>query len=223
MQEDFAGAAEFFAGSGSRRWAELDAVLTRARVHLQPSDQAGKRGIPIFDPKGTNRELTELAHDAGWNSVPVPDALTEFGVDWDSGKGTVLAEWQFSNYPFLWNNIIRTQGVFASQTPLIGMSGIEALVIVTKSGIFPASNSTLYFEQARAQINAVMSFAAFTVPIRLVGLTVPPHVRRIECEWTTYAGRYARVGVTETREFAVEWGRAGRKYGHEPASFIPLA
>jgi hypothetical protein len=218
---DFAGAKEFFEGPGAQEWADIASVLKGTTLQLQPSDQAGLNHRPIFDPKATNKELTERAAALGWNKIPVPDGLTEFGLDWDAGKRTTLAEWQFSNYPFLWNNVIRTQGVFVSGIPLAGMSGVESLIVVTKCGLFPASNSTLYYEQGLAQLQAAMSFSSFTVPIRLVGLTIPGGASEIQAMWNSYANaRYDRAPSSqEIRTFHVAWRGKPAKHGNYAASF----
>jgi hypothetical protein len=219
--EDFAGAREYFDSDGADEWHDLENVLNGCTIQLQPSDQAGLNRKPIFDPKATNRELTDRAADYGWSAIPVPVELQMFGNDWDSGKNRTLAEWQFSNYPFLWNNVIRTQGVYRSNIALKGMQGVDALVVVTKSGRFPSSNSTLYFEQAKAQLEAVMGFQTFTLPIRLVGLTLEPGVSSVEASWNAYAGtRYDRVPATrELRKFDVTWSKRAAKHGHYSASF----
>jgi hypothetical protein len=173
-QADFNDAGAYFAGRGAAEWADLEVCIESLPLYLQPSGQRAKVGQPIFDPKATNAYLTNESHGRGWRKVPVPAGLTEFGTDWDAGKHETLAEWQFSNYPFLWNNVIRSEAVFKGETRLQGMMPIAALVVVTKSGMLPASNSTLYFEQARAQLNAVTTFGAFDLPIRLVVLGSRP-------------------------------------------------
>ncbi|MFD5276829.1 hypothetical protein ACFWIX_04630 [Pseudarthrobacter sp. NPDC058362] len=216
---DFNGAAEYFSEVGESRWAEISSVLTSLRPQLQPSDQAGIVGRPIFDPKATNAALTAKAAELGWTNVIVPPELQPFGKDWDAGKGVVLAEWQFSNYPFLWNNIIRSEAVFHSRGILTPLNGpVEALVIVTKTGSLPASNSTLYFEQAEAQINTVTTLGVFGIPIRLVGLGIEPDVSVLDCDWNLYSGRYSRVPDTAQRTFDIAWGRAGQ-YGNLAARF----
>lgn len=213
---DFNGAAEYFAGPGYERWSEIERVLDWLTPQLQRSDQAGRIGTAIFDPKATNAALTGAAAEEGWIKVPVPDSLQPFGTDWDAGSGAVLAEWQFSNYPFLWNNIIRSEAIFQSGAALPGLAPIEALIIVTKSGIFPASNSTLYFEQALAQIDTVTTLGVFEIPIRLVGLSIEPGAAELVSDWNEYSGRYARYPeFTERRAFAVARQRAGR-YGYQP-------
>lgn len=216
---DYNGATEYFAAAGSTRWAELERIIGGTRIQLQPSDQAGKVGKPIFDPKATNAALTLAAANRGWHKVPVPTALQPFGSDWDSGKGEVLAEWQFSNYPFLWNNIIRSEAVFQSGAVLNPLTAaVQALVIVTKSGSFPASNSTLYFEQAHAQIDTVTKLGVFGVPIRLVGLRIPKFANLVTVDWNVYAARYSRVATTSERDFIVRSGRRGQ-YGNSALTF----
>lgn len=216
---DFNGSKEFFGGPGAARWQELGEVLHGTRAQLQPSDQKGKVGTPIFDPKATNAALTRHAGNLGWARVSVPADLRAFGKDWDAGKGSVLAEWQFSNYPFLWNNIIRSEAVFQSGETINPLTReVEALVIVTKSGSFPASNSTLYFEQANAQIDTVTTLGVFEIPIRLVGLMVPA-ATRIKADWNEYPARYGReAAVTNERDFLVSRGRAGQ-YGNPSTRF----
>jgi hypothetical protein len=163
--------------------------------------------------------LTERAAELGWVTVAVPERLTMFGNDWDGGKGSLLAEWQFSNYPFLWNNIIRTEAVFKGRVALAGMDAVQGLVVVTKTGSLPASNSTLYFEQALAQIGAVMEFDTFEVPIRLVGLTIEPDCDETDVVWTEYPDRYARQGgVSALVRMSTTWGRQS-KYGNRSVAF----
>ena len=213
---DFNGAAKYFESTGAQRWGEIDDILTDLIPQFQPSDQASKIGEPIFDPKGTNAKLTTAAAALGWNKIPVPDSLRPFGLDWDGGKGTVIAEWQFSNYPFLWNNVIRSEAVFQSKARLPQLSGpVEALIVVTKSGRLPSSNSTLYYEQARAQLNTVTTLGVFELPIRIVGLTIEDGATEVDIAWNTYQERYGRVAVSTRRTMGVTWG-AARQYGHRP-------
>lgn len=219
---DFNGAAEYFQGAGSLRWREIGDVARGLRPQLQASDQSGRVGQPIFDPKGTNAKLTAAAARVGWSKVPVPAALQPFGVDWDAGKGAVLAEWQFSNYPFLWNNIIRSEAIFQSRSVLAPLTDpVDALIVVTKSGSFPASNSTLYFEQANAQIDTVTTLGVFEIPIRLVGLMLPDGIARLDADWNEYGARYGRAGVSSQRTFTVTWGRTAQ-YGNRSARLTGL-
>lgn len=220
---DFNNAGAYYTGAGQSEWAELEAVVRAVPPCLQGSDQAGKQGDPIFDPKATNELLTTEARKRGWGKVPVPATLTEFGVDWDAGKGGTLAEWQFSNYPFLWNNIIRSEAIVKGQIVLPGLLPIRALVVVTKSGLFPASNSTLYYEQAHAQITSVTKFGTFSIPIRLVGLVIPPGAAQVPCLWSVYGNRYGRdAGTREAATFRVQWRATTGKYGVRGASFTKV-
>lgn len=218
---DFNGADTYFNGAGRKEWDEIATIVSEMPLHLQASDQAGKVGRPIFDPKGTNAHLTDAAGRRDWKAVPVPGALTVFGDDWDAGKNNTLAEWQFSNYPFLWNNVIRTEAVFKSKTILPVVGEAKALVVVTKSGIFPSSNSTLYYEQAAAQLDLVTEFQAFSVPIRLVGLTLPKGVISTDAVWSEYGGRYHREGERAGKLFTVVWKKATKKYGVSTVSLLP--
>ncbi len=219
--EDFNSAELIFDGPAKPLWDELHKVLSGLPLFLQPSDQAGKQGEPIFDPKATNAHLTHAAAGLGWHAIPVPKDLIMFGKDWDGGKGNVLAEWQFSNYPFLWNNVIRTEAIHSSQVTLPGMAPIDALVVVTKCGEFPASNSTLYYEQACAQLHGVTRYNTFSIPIRMVGLTVGG-ASEVSAEWCQYPGRYSRAPASvETRNFSVVRRRAGM-YDFLPIRFLPV-
>jgi hypothetical protein len=217
---DFNGAAEYFAEAGRAEWKEIAKIIDDLIPSFQASDQAGIQGSPIFDPKATNLALSAMAARLSWRSVPVPIGLRAFGDDWDSGKNRTLAEWQFSNYPFLWNNVIRTEAVFQQNIPLVGIEKVEALLIVTKSGIFPSSNSSLYYEQAKAQLDVVTTLNVFDVPIRLLGLGIPPKIDRFDAIWTTYAARTSRTVVgTRSCEIAVSWTGRSSKYGAPTATF----
>lgn len=220
---DFNGSDSYFAGAAASEWAELEAVLAGLKPHFQPSDEARRVGTPIFDPKGTNAALNQAVRGKGWIPVPVPEELSMFGVDWDAGKASTLAEWQFSNYPFLWNNVIRTEAVIVGRVRLAGVGTTEALVVVTKSGLFPASQSTLYYEQAEAQLDAVLGKGAFSLPVRLVGLTIPTDAEEIDAVWSTYSGRYAREPVTrDDVRMAVSRGSRPSRYGTRRTAFTLL-
>lgn len=218
---DFNGASRYFDGPGYERWAEVEEAVLDLVLQLQPSDQAGRDRSPIFDPKATNAALTSAMGSMDWTKVSVPQDLQPFGLDWDGGKGEVLVEYQFSNYPFLWNNIIRTEAVYKSAATIAPLTGsVGALIIITKSGSLPASNSTLYFEQARAQIDTVTRLDVFEIPIRLVGITVGPENDSVIADWNEYPGRYSRQpAVTTRQEFEVVHGRA-RRYGNVPVRFV---
>jgi len=219
--EDFNQAEEYFRADGLQQWEEIEEILREAPLFMQSSDQAGRIGSPIFDPKATNAYLCLESQERGWRVIPVPEELRSFGVDWDAGKGATLVEWQFSNYPFLWNNVIRSEAVHNSEIVLPGMHPIKALIIVTKSGLLPASNSTLYYEQGRAQLRTVTAFGAFSLPIRLVGLTIANRVSSVGAIWSEYANpRYDRTPLNQThRTIQIRWRDQERQYGTPIASF----
>jgi hypothetical protein len=220
VQEDFNGADELFGGPSAAEWADIDAVLRATPIFLQGSDQRSRQGKPIFDPKATNAHLTAQCAIRDWKAIPVPDELTAYGVDWDGGKNTILAEWQFSNYPFLWNNIIRTEAALRNRVNLPHVGVPKGLIVVTKCGMFPASNSTLYYEQALAQIRPAIELGVFATPIRLVGLSILEGAREIQATWSEYGNaRYDRAPVVQrTRRFEVALKKGG-KYGVRKATF----
>ncbi len=122
---DFNGADSYYSRAGAPEWRELETIITAMPIYLQASDQRYKQGSPIFDPKASNAYLNAEARKLGWRAIPVPPLLTEFGTDWDAGKSGTLVEWQFSNYPFLWNNIIRSEAVFKSNMQLTGVERLK--------------------------------------------------------------------------------------------------
>jgi hypothetical protein len=172
-------------------------------LHLKASDQAGKQGRPIFDPVGTNEYIKAALAPLGWQRIPIPTEFAFLGTDVDFGKSGVIAEAQFSNYPFLLNNTIRSELFYKSKLPLTG-SPTSLAVIITKAHMFPASNSTLYYEQALHQLATLATNKVFDVPIRLVGLFVE-RTGIIPAIWTGYsATRYSRtVEIREPRRFVV--------------------
>jgi hypothetical protein len=65
--------------------------------------------------------------------------------------------------------------------------------------MFPASNSTLYYEQAVKQLSALANNKKFDVPIRLVGLFEATGTE-ITVRFSVYGARYSRaVGERQTR------------------------
>jgi hypothetical protein len=113
----------------------------------------------------------------------------------------LLAEVQFSNYPFLLNNTIRSELFFKSQVSLAGYP-TRGAVIITKAHMFPASNSTLYFQQAVHQLTSLAKYHVFDAPIRVVGLFAE-RTGSVRGVWTNYsATRYSRtVATQEERTF----------------------
>lgn len=205
LTTDYNGADVLCAGRFKAEWTEVEKVLTAMPTHLKASDQAGKQGELIFDPKGTNEFITGNLLAAGWSKARVPPAWAFFGVDVDSSKRGVIVEAQFSNYPFLINNVFRTE-LFVKHSVCLGPDPTQLLVVVTKARIFPASNSTLYYEQGKAQLDALVAAQLLSIPIRLVGLTVP--YGNSPATFTDYkAARYSRtVGTRLTINCDVKKG-----------------
>lgn len=68
---------------------------------------------------------------------------------------------------------------------------VKAVVIITKAHLFPASNSTLYYEQAVNQMREFTKHGVFDVPTRVAGLFEETGIPR-PAIWTEYPGRYSR-------------------------------
>jgi hypothetical protein len=207
---DYNNAAQVIAGSYGSQWTELEGVLRAMPLHLKASDQARIQGRAIFDPVGTNQHIADELVTLGWQQkIVIPQDFKFLGTDVDFGKNGTVVEVQFSNYPFLLNNTLRSELFFRAQTVFHG-APTGLVIIVTKAGMFPSSNSTLYYEQAQKQLNALAHHGVFTVPIRLVGLF--EDLGRVQATWTGYsAARYSRtVDSRELRPFVITNGRAGR-------------
>ena len=111
------------------------------------------------------------------------------------GKAGIVAEAQFSNYPFLLNNLIRSE-LFVKAKIQLSEDSVALVVIITKAHMFPASNSTLYYEQAHLQLAALASHNVFSVPIRLVGLYSQIQ-QNVPAVFTKYSNpRYSRTIIS---------------------------
>jgi hypothetical protein len=193
-------------------WEEIRRVLETMPLHLKASDQAGKQGRPIFDPVGTNEAIKAALAPRGWQRIPIPTEFDFLGTDVDFGKNGVIVEAQFSNYPFLLNNTIRSELFFKSKIALTGKP-TKLVVLITKARLFPASNSTLNYDQADRQLTSLANYKVFDVPIRLVGLTVDPS-GIIPAIWTGYtATRYScTVEIRGPRRFVVSSQRPNGRW-----------
>jgi hypothetical protein len=165
-------------------------------LHIKASDQAGIQGNSIFDPVGTNEYIKSAFVKRGWQAnIPIPTAYKFLGTNIDFGKAGLIIESQFSNYPFLLNNTLRSELFFKAGTTFAGHP-TQLVVLITKALMFPASNSTLYYEQAVRQLTALAQYKVFDVPIRLVGLFEQQNVT-VPVTWTTYSSvRYSRTVQT---------------------------
>jgi hypothetical protein len=167
-------------------------------LHIKPSDQAKIQGNPIFDPVGSNQYIKNALVKLGWHSnILIPVKYRFLGKDVDFGKSGIILESQFSNYPFLLNNLLRSELFFKGSIHFAGNS-TKLLVIITKAQMFPASNSTLYYEQAVQQLTALTKNNVFDIPIRLIGLFEQKNAI-ISAIYTVYQStRYSRITHTQT-------------------------
>jgi hypothetical protein len=180
----------------AQQWKQVLSSIRNMPLHLKASDQKGRQGSLIFDPVGTNSYLKAKLGASGWLATKIAPEYAFLGLDVDFAKSGVVLEAQFSNYPFLLNNLIRSELFFREEVQFDG-APMSVVVIVVKAAMFPASNSTLYFEQAVSQLNGLAKFKLFKVPVRLIGLFSPiQHV--VDASFTSYAAsRYSRT-VSET-------------------------
>ncbi|MEH2347143.1 MAG: restriction endonuclease [Nostoc sp.] len=139
-------------------------------LHVKPSDQRGRQGELIFDPVGTNEYIKNALVKLKWqNNIVILSEYRFLGKEIDFAKAGIILEIQFSNYPFLLNNTLRSELLFKAGT-IFAKCSTRLVIIITKAQIFPASNSTLYYEQAVQQLKALIQNHVFDVPIRLIGL-----------------------------------------------------
>ncbi|EAZ90458.1 hypothetical protein CY0110_26562 [Crocosphaera chwakensis CCY0110] len=175
----------------NNEWNVIQTTLTSMPLHLKASSQSGIEGNPIFDPIGTNEFIENNLVREGWSShIPIPKAYQFLGKDIDCGKSGVILEFQFSNYPFLLNNLLRSELFFKSKIHL-NSQVTNLVIIITKGKMFPASNSTLYYEQAVSQLTALTKYKVFHVPIRLVGL-FEEFEQNINIVWSIYEKQRSR-------------------------------
>ena len=209
--EDYNGSDQVIVNHLAVEWQELEDSLNNLDLHFKASDQARKVGSPIFDPVGTNWAIKDsLKAKAGWHAnVQIPAQFDFLGNDVDFVKHGLLAEAQFSNYPFLLNTLLRSQLFFNSGTVFDAVP-VQCLVVITKTGFLPSSNSTLYFEQAKRQLDTLLgAHQTVAVPVRLVGL-FPGQCAN--CTWTDYtATRYSRtIANRRQRPITITYAANGR-------------
>jgi hypothetical protein len=199
---DYNGAGAMFAGGHAAQWSEIADVLAAVPLHLKGSDQAGKIGKPIWNAVGSNKAIHNAFVRRGWRAyIPIPPQYSYFGKALDFMKSGVTVEVQYSNYPFLLNNLLRCEFFFQHEIKL-DVRPIEAVVIITKAKMFDASNSTLYYERGAEQLNALAAIGGFDVPLRLVGL-FESYGRGIPVVHTTYSrARHSRTPVKERKTTA---------------------
>lgn len=205
---DFNGAEAVINSNFNHEWDNISWILTEMPLHIKASVQAGRQGNPIFDPVGTNEYIKSAFIQLGWQSnIPIPQEYRFLGTDIDFGTNGVIIESQFSNYPFLLNNTLRSELFFKAGTRFAGYS-TQLLVLITKALMFPAANSTLYYEQAVRQLTALTQYHVFDIPIRLIGLFEEQNVT-VPVIWTVYSSRrYSRtIQVRNNRQCQIIRGR----------------
>ncbi|MBE9198800.1 restriction endonuclease [Nodularia sp. LEGE 06071] len=208
---DFNAADKIINTQYKNEWYEVSTILTAMPLHIKASDQAGIQGNPIFDPVGTNEYIKTAFINRGWQSnIPIPAPFRFLGTDIDFAKAGIVIEIQFSNYPFLLNNTLRSELFFKSKTEFAGYQ-TNLVILVTKALMFPASNSTLYYEQAVNQLTALAENKVFDVPIRLVGLFEQSNTT-VPVVWTEYLSkRYSRnVNTRVSGQCQILAGRSNR-------------
>ena|SRR5271157_54673 len=191
-------------------WQEVETALKGMPLHLKASDQLRKQGSFIFDPVGTNAYIKRTLQPHAWQAASIADDYAFLGIDVDFAKSGVIVEAQFSNYPFLLNNLLRSELFFREGVTFAG-APLAVVIMVVKAAMFPASNSTLYYEQALKQLNGLAKFKLFSVPMRVVGLFSPVQVG-VPATFTTYSKpRYSRT-VSEHSSITcdISAGRFGR-------------
>lgn len=190
--QDFNDSAKLMAGKFAARWKELADALTDLPLQLKASQQEGKEGSPIFDPVASNAAIKEALSKRKWpTNTPIPEEVAFLGTDVDFFVAGLLVEAQFSNYPFFLNNVVRS-ALLAKSKAKLDKGHVEAVVIITKAHMFPASNSTLYYEQAVNQLTEFSKHGVFDVPIRVAGLFSEVG-RDVPADWNDYPGRYSRA------------------------------
>lgn len=210
---DFNGVQDALRGPRADAYAAIETSLTSMTLQLKASDQAGKQGTLIFDPVGTNKAVKRLLEPHGFVSGhPVPAEFAAFGIDVDFARSGIAVEVQFSNYPFLINNLMRTDLFFERRTPMPD-DPTALLVVITKAHMFDASNSTLYYEQAVRQLTLLAETKKFKLPVRLIGLFAPKNVEFEACVNERHAARYSRTTVAEVsrRVIAVPGARTSSR------------
>lgn len=200
---DFNNATNLINSSHQQLWTELEQTIQSMPLFIKSSAQAGQNGKAIFDPIATNSFLAKYLSQQSWQAAyPMPTQFNFLGTDIDFAKEGTLIEVQFSNYPFLLNNVLRAEILYQSKTPILNNTSADLLVFVTKLNCLPASNSTLYYEQAVNQLNSMVSNGMLNIPIRLVGIY--ESTAQTQAYWTHYIGGVSSNTVSIQNLHAVQ-------------------
>jgi hypothetical protein len=129
---DYNKSSALFSQKYESEWKEIERVIRTIPLFVKDSDQRGKQGTKIFNPVGTNRAIEEGLVKSHWKfKMPIPEVFSFLGTDIDFVKKGILVEAQFSNYPFLLNNIQRSE-LFLKSSTVFDKVPTEVLVIITK-------------------------------------------------------------------------------------------
>lgn len=181
----------------SEEWSELEPILLNMPLYVKESQQKGKDNQLTFDPIGTNKHLGDELTKKNWcQNISIPKKFSALGTDIDFGKNHIVLESQFSNYPFLSNNILRSEIMFRAHQNIDKIGEIKLLIILTKDHAIPSANSSLYCQQARNQVK--YSELIFKLPIRLISLNCKKN-EKIKAVKNNYKGRYSRDLINDEK------------------------
>lgn len=194
--KDYNNAGDILSKKFVNECQEINSVLSGMPLYLKYSQQDKKADDLIFDPVGNNDYIKQKLIGFQWKAnVNIPKEFKMWGKDIDFSKSGVLVEVQFSNYPFLLNNLVRSQ-LFYKAKSLFTIEPVQVAVLITKLGILPSSNSTLYYEQAIEQIDSLFSYNIFDVPLRIIGIGIE-RSQEYPTVFSEYQGRTSRQLINQ--------------------------
>lgn len=182
-------------------FSEQDDVIEKLQglhLHLKPSHQKNKNFSPIFDPIGTNSSINQILTPDWEYRLKIPKNYKDLGTDVDYYKDGSILEVQFSNYPYLANNLLRSE-VFFKSNELIFKDKVKNLTFIIKGKKLPSSNSTLSYEQAENQLDIWSENEMFSIPVRLIGITIDETTFE-EGIWTEYSKRTSNEIISSNLE-----------------------
>lgn len=194
---DYNEAKHLIKNEFENEWLELNSILLKMPLYLKESQQKGKEKQLVFDPIGTNRYISKELTEKKWcKDIDIPKKFRALGKEIDFGKNHIILESQFSNYPFLSNNIFRSEIMFRKEPELEKIGKIKLFIILTKDHAIPSANSSLYCQQARNQVK--FSEEIFSLPIRLISLHCKINTK-INAIMTDYKKRYSRDSINDEK------------------------
>ncbi len=189
---DYNGAAHLISMNYQTAWQELDGILQAMPLHLKVSGQRGRQGRLVFDPIAANEYIKTALEPMGWLPNPaIPAPFSSMGLGVDFAKLGIVGETQFAHYGLFLNNILRSE-FFSKAKVAFANQPTSVLIVITKAAMFPAANSSLYYEQAVGQCTLLEKFKAFDIPTRLIGLFSEKNTK-VAAVLTTYNARTGRT------------------------------